>query len=809
MKIKIRLHSRGARLGKIGTAYLQGLEYTKLRFGLLGYNYISGVRVIHSGKYGKPTESMLSDKECSITSLNKSVEFPLDGDFNKLWKLNNHKDKYTKLINIVGDCNTLISAYEILKLKSSSMKIAMGNETINNIEKSWFIHTAIQLKNGSFKFKTARHVVIFKHNKLDTRSMIINNLRDKIVQQALCMVLELIFEPKFLPTSHGFRKFKGCHSALEQIKKNWTGISWFLEFDIHKCFDTIDKHRLISILCERIEDQRFLDLIYKLFNEDILGLKINKSDLSFGVHQNSVISPILCNIYLHKLDVEVKEIQKEFSSSRRKRRVNKKYFNLIKFPKTKEFKSFSAEKWIAIQNSKRTSVCKMGSMLTDWNDPYFIRIRYVRYMSDFLFGIAGSKELVNKIKKRIVQFTKSNLKLELIGGEITHVASGRVSFLGVEISGVLNFKFSRKFDKAAEQKKKANNKLILQQKVKDDRILKAIQLALKKAIRGNRANKSKFPSDFEIKFQAIKKSIILDEDFSKTNIRTYKDFINAIYKTHKFVPAPILKTLKQLEAELEDWMNETFTTESQKLVKSSKALNNKFQLLPFKINAPLDKLRDKLKAKEILSKYNKPKAVSRLMIQADYIIVNWFKSVGQGLLSYYRCCDNFYKIQAYVDYFIRWSAIHTLAAKHRTSCKRIIVKWSKDLIIEDFNGFKLASFPNSYSIRNLSRKFLTDVNGNAGMQILDQIWVKFSCFKFLGIRCAFKECIDGPIKMHYINKWDHTSIITKKGKRVSGLEVIKDAYNYKQIPLCRNHNRLLCEKKVNLNNLDWDHIKVN
>ena len=54
------------------------------------------------------------------------------------------------------------------------------------------------------------------------------------------MILEEIFEPKFLETSHGFRPSKGCHSALEQIRLNWTGISWFLKFDIEKCFDNIE-----------------------------------------------------------------------------------------------------------------------------------------------------------------------------------------------------------------------------------------------------------------------------------------------------------------------------------------------------------------------------------------------------------------------------------------------------------------------------------------------------------------------------------------------------------------------------------------
>ena len=80
------------------------------------------------------------------------------------------------------------------------------------------------------------------------------------------MILEHIYDGKFLDTSHGFRPSRGCHTALESINKKWAGISWFLEFDVEKCYDKIDRHRLVNILKENIDDSRFIDLIYKLFN---------------------------------------------------------------------------------------------------------------------------------------------------------------------------------------------------------------------------------------------------------------------------------------------------------------------------------------------------------------------------------------------------------------------------------------------------------------------------------------------------------------------------------------------------------------
>lgn len=553
--MKVRSQSAGVRSCKMSAACFQGLGHTRLRFGLLGYNYKSGVFLIHSGNCRKSTDSTVSDKECNNASLNKSRKTSLvflDGDFKKLWELNSYKGKYINLIDIVGNPNILISAHEFIKSKPSNMTSAVCDETLYGVGESWFSNIATRLKNGSFKFKTTRRVDIPKPNKPGKRLLIIGNPRDKIVLQAIRMVLEQIFEPEFLPTSHGFRKFKGCHSALEQIKKNWTGISWFLEFDIRKYFDEIDRHRLINILREKIDDQRFLDLIYKLFNAGTIESKGGEFDLFSGIPQGYIISPILCNIYLHKLDLEVASIQNEFDTSNRKRRQNKNYINLTKTLRIKEFKELSIERRAAIQNARRKSARKMGLTLTDWNDPNFIRIRYIRYVDDFLLGIAGPKEFVDKIKKRIIHFARSNLKLELKGGEITHIASGKISFLDVDISGVPHPKFPWRLDKGTEQKRNANNRLTQQQKVKDDRILKAIQLALKKAIRGNEIQKYKLPTDFKMKFQAIKESILSNEEFSAVSINTYKDFINAIYKTHKLVPARILETLKQLEIELKD-----------------------------------------------------------------------------------------------------------------------------------------------------------------------------------------------------------------------------------------------------------------
>src|SRR5215217_715300 len=84
---------------------------------------------------------------------------------------------------------------------------------------------------------------------------------DKLLQEVIRSLLEAYYEPQFSTHSHGFRPERGCHTALTQIQKGWTGTKWLIEGDIAGCFDNIDHAVLLTILREKIYDNRFLRLI--------------------------------------------------------------------------------------------------------------------------------------------------------------------------------------------------------------------------------------------------------------------------------------------------------------------------------------------------------------------------------------------------------------------------------------------------------------------------------------------------------------------------------------------------------------------
>nr|YP_010722219.1 maturase-related protein [Paropyrum anemonoides]WDV09975.1 maturase-related protein [Paropyrum anemonoides] len=127
------------------------------------------------------------------------------------------------------------------------------------------------------------------------------------MKEAIRMVPEFIYDPEFPDTSH-WSSGRGCRSALRRIKEEWGTSRWFLEFDIRKCFHTIDRHRLIPIFKEEIDDPKFFYPTHKLFSA---GRLIGGEKGPYSVPHSVLLSALPGNIYLHKLDQEIGRIRQK------------------------------------------------------------------------------------------------------------------------------------------------------------------------------------------------------------------------------------------------------------------------------------------------------------------------------------------------------------------------------------------------------------------------------------------------------------------------------------------------------------------
>jgi len=162
-----------------------------------------------------------------------------------------------------------------------------------------------EMRTEHFQFRPVRTVFIPKSNG-KMRKLGIPSTRDKIVQEVIRTILECIYDsphgPYFHETSHGFRPNRSCHTALREIRGKWPAINWFLEGDIAKCFDAIDHRVLVTLLRRKIQDERFLNLLWKLLRAGYLDLREARHDSLAGTPQGGLASPILANVYLHELD---------------------------------------------------------------------------------------------------------------------------------------------------------------------------------------------------------------------------------------------------------------------------------------------------------------------------------------------------------------------------------------------------------------------------------------------------------------------------------------------------------------------------
>lgn len=358
--------------------------------------------------------------------------------------LNEHsKDssyKFERLYRILFNEELFYVAYQKIASNGGSTTKGSDGRSIDEMSLARIETLIASLKDESYQPHPSRRVHIPKKNG-KTRPLGIPAFEDKLVQEVVRMILEAIYEGHFETTSHGFRPKRSCHTALLHIQKTFSGAKWFIEGDIKGFFDNIDHDVLVGILRERISDDRFIRLIRKFLKAGYVEDWTFHNTYS-GTPQGGIVSPILANIYLDKLDKYVKEYIRHFDMGTKRRPgkesndlANERKRTVRKLKKVKD----GTEKAALVARLKAIEQERAAFPSGDEMDGSYRRLKYIRYADDFILGVIGSKEDALRIKEDIKSFLSESLALELSEEKtlITHTGKS-AKFLGYEITVTRN-----------------------------------------------------------------------------------------------------------------------------------------------------------------------------------------------------------------------------------------------------------------------------------------------------------------------------------------------------------------------------------
>jgi RNA-directed DNA polymerase len=319
----------------------------------------------------------------------------------------------------------LMHAWEEIRSNKGSMTAGTDNTVATDIDPERIKRLSERLKTGQYRPQPVRRVYIAKSNG-KMRPLGIPNLEDRIVQQSVRMVLEPIFEADFYTCSHGFRRNRSTHTALRDVARTFPRTSWTIEGDIAGCFDNIPHGKLMKAIERRVADEKVLQLIRAFLAAGYLEQWEFHKTFS-GTPQGGVLSPLLCNIFLHQLDeyvvkvLHANETQTKREANARRNPEYRRIENRIQRLRRKLTHSNGT-----VRQALTIELNELERQMRD--TPVYAKelrhhskIGYVRYADDFVILVQGTKEEAQAIKDEIgKKLQEMGLRLSEDKTKLTH-----------------------------------------------------------------------------------------------------------------------------------------------------------------------------------------------------------------------------------------------------------------------------------------------------------------------------------------------------------------------------------------------------
>lgn len=352
-----------------------------------------------------------------------------------------HKKRFNHLWENLIDPLWLTQAWEQIRRNRGSQTAGIDRMTAVDVDVPKITQWAEELKAGQYQPTPVRRCYIEK-GKGKKRPLGIPTVKDRTIQQGLKMLLEPIFEADFRHCSHGFRQGRSTHTALRDVANSYPLISWVIEGDIKGCFDNIPHTELIKAISNRISDVKILNLIRKFLQAGYLEDWQYHRTYS-GTPQGGILSPLLANIFLNKLDTFVElelkanRIQSKKESNARRSLEYRKIESKLAYIRKKLATAEPEKRRVLVDEIKQLKKRLKHTPQYAKEKKHPCKVKYVRYADDFVLMVAGTKEEAETIKNKVKdRLSTMGLELSEEKTKITHW-SHWINFLGYQVRGKL------------------------------------------------------------------------------------------------------------------------------------------------------------------------------------------------------------------------------------------------------------------------------------------------------------------------------------------------------------------------------------
>ncbi|THG05481.1 nuclear intron maturase 3, mitochondrial [Camellia sinensis] len=709
-----------------------------------------------------------------------------------------HGKFFNLLQNVVASPSLLLSACHNLTPRPSHNNATEPSSSeplnLNWVSDNFFSvdEIATQLAQNRFDIESCCVAVHSSRNRGE--SLVLPNLKLKVVIEAIRMVLEVVYDDRFATFSYGGRVGLGRHTAVRYLKNTVENPSWWfsVSFDGHNRFDVNHVEKLCLIIEEKIGDKTLLDMIKRLLECKVVRIELGECYLGRGFPQESGLSSILINIYFNGFDKEIQELR--------------------------------------LQTNRENPNFELNELVSKSSNIFYkpLKIYVVRYLDEILVITSGTKLLTMDLKNRVVKYLENNLELRVdrVKTAIHSAVSEKIDFLGMELQAVLP---SVLHPPMSEKAIRARKKYLRQKEVRALELRNARESNRKKLglkIMGNIFKKLKRSNGFKLDFHIENE---VRQIFRTWGDEVVQDFFGSLgerWKWHRMLSSGDFLSLRKIRDQLPQELVESYDNFQEQVDKYLKPVKLRKELeeeerrieeeeerkyaertvddltkLCVKVDAPIELVRKAVKIAGFTNHMGRPRPISLLMALEDTDIVKWYAGVGRRWLDFFCCCHNFKMVKTVVTYHLRFSCILTLAEKHEATKREAIRHYTKDLKVSDVNGTEEVHFPSESEIKMMGDNNLSDpkpVDGALTMALI-RLASDEPSYHCVAHFCDRTDTIVYRIRLLQ-NDLNLNPLDEKKW--VSGMGTIHECLNRKCLHLCYDHISALYMGKLTLQDID-------